>query len=124
MEIKTYRQLEVWKQAVELVVLCYNFTKNFPSSEIYGITNQIRRSAISIPSNIAEGQSKWSTKEFLRHLSMSNGSLSELETQLIISNRLNYIEESELNRILSLTEEIGKMIHGLRKSLTKKLKTL
>lgn len=124
MGIKTYRQLEVWQKSIELVVLCYNFTKNFPTNEIYGITNQIRRSAISIPSNIAEGQSKWSTKEFLRHLSMSNGSLSELETQLIISDKLNYIKKSELNQILSLTEEIGKMINGLKKSLTKKLKQL
>ena len=106
---------------MNLVEICYKITNEFPKEELYSLTNQIRRAAVSVPSNIAEGQSRWSTKEFLRFLSIAKGSLSELETQLILAQRLNYISEEKLNEILELTDEIGKMISGLRKSLIKKI---
>jgi len=121
MKIQSYRELDVWKKSMNLVEICYKITREFPKEELYSLTNQIRRASISIPSNIAEGQSRWSTKEFLRFLSIARGSLSELETQLILAQRLKYISEDNLNEILKLTDEIGKMISGLRKSLQNKL---
>ena len=122
MKIKHYQQLDVWKKSIDLIVKCYSETQKFPSNEIYGLTSQIRRAAISIAANIAEGQSRWSTKDFLRHLSISHGSLSELETHFIIAQRLEYIDESILEELLSQTAEIGRMINGLKSSLSKKLK--
>ena len=121
MKIQSYRELDVWQKSMNLVEICYKITNEFPKEELYSLTNQIRRAAVSVPSNIAEGQSRWSTKEFLRFLSIAKGSLSELETQLILAQRLNYISEEKLNEILELTDEIGKMISGLRKSLIKKI---
>lgn len=121
MKIQSYKELEVWQKAMNLVEICYQITSEFPKEELYSLTNQIRRAAISIPSNIAEGQSRWSTKEFLRFLSIAKGSLSELETQLILAQRLKYLSEDKLNKIIELTNEIGKMVSGLRKSLIKKL---
>lgn len=121
MKIQSYKELEVWQKAMKLVEIWYQITSEFPKEELYSLTSQIRRAAISIPSNIAEGQSRWSTKEFLRFLSIAKGSLSELETQLILAQRLNYLSEDKLNKIIELTNEIGKMVSGLRKSLIKKL---
>jgi len=121
MKIQSYRELDVWKKSMDLVEICYKITCEFPKEELYSLTNQIRRAAVSIPSNIAEGQSRWSTKEFLRFLSIAKGSLSELETQLILTHRLKYISKDNLKEIIELTDEIGKMISGLRKSLLKKL---
>ena len=121
MKIQSYRELEVWQKAMNLVEACYKITSGFPKEELYSLTNQLRRASVSIPSNIAEGQSRWSTKEFLRFLSIAKGSLSELETQLILAQRLNYLSEAVLNEIIELTNEIGKMISGLRKSLMNKI---
>ena len=81
MPVKTYEELEVWQKAMELVALIYRLTKGFPREEVYGLTSQLRRAAVSVPSNIAEGQGRRSTKEFLNHLSMARGSLLEVETQ-------------------------------------------
>ena len=103
MNIQSYKELEVWKKSMDLVEICYKITNDFPKEELYGLTNQIRRAAVSIPSNIAEGQSRWSTKEFLRFLSIAKGSLSELETQLIVAQRLNYISEDILNKVIEST---------------------
>jgi four helix bundle protein len=120
-KIQSYRELEAWQKSINVVELCYILTKDFPKEELYSLTNQIRSAAISIPSNIAEGQSRWSTREFLRFLSIAKGSLSELETQLILAQRIEYLSEDNLSKTLDLTNEIGKMISGLRKkSLIKK----
>ena len=119
--IRTFRELEIWQLGIDLITHVYKTIRTFPKEEVYGLTLQMKRSAISIPSNIAEGQSRWSTKEFLKFLSIAKGSLSELETQLILAQRLNYLSEDNLNKIIELTNEIGKMISGLRKSLLKKL---
>ena len=115
--MKTHKDLNVWKKAVELVTVIYKETNGFPTSEIYGLTNQIRRSAVSIPSNIAEGAGRTSKKEFSRFLSISIGSASELETQLIISRNLGFIEDLTYENIIKELEDIRKMTSGLIKSL-------
>jgi four helix bundle protein len=119
--IKSYRDLGVWKKAMDLVVLCYQMTRKFPRSEIYGLTNQLQRAAVSIPSNIAEGHQRRHTKEFLQHLSIAYASLAELETDIEIARRLDYIPEDQTNNVLAQAAEIGRMINGLRKSVEKSL---
>jgi four helix bundle protein len=111
-----HKELDVWKESIELTKKIYNITKNFPKEELYGLTNQIRRASVSIPSNIAEGSARSSDKEFIQFLYISLGSLSELETQLIISKEIGYNEhifEEEL-------EKIKKMTLGLIKYLKNK----
>ena len=91
-EIKNHKDLEVWKKSMDLVSNIYKITESFPNKELYGLTNQIRRAAVSIPSNIAEGAARNSKKEFIQFLYIALGSLSELETQIIIANRLEYLK--------------------------------
>ncbi len=114
---KTHKDLEVWKQSISFVTDIYKITGNFPKEEIYGITSQIRRAAVSIPSNIAEGAGRNHDKEYLQFLSIALGSTSELETQIIISNNINYINTEQMNTILDKLNNIRKMIVGLKKSL-------
>ena len=111
-----YRDLEVWRRAIELAKNIYALTESFPKSEIYGLTSQIRRAAVSIPSNIAEGQTRNSPKEFRQFLSISLGSVAELETQLIIAKAIGYIEEA-INELLQSTDSITRMTKNLIKSL-------
>ena len=120
MSFKSYRDLEVWQKAMDLVVVCYQITKNFPKSEIYGLTSQLQRAAISVPANIAEGRERQYTKEFLKHLSIAYGSLAELETCIQIAERLNYLDLKQMKEVLDKTAEIGRMLNGLRKSIEKK----
>jgi four helix bundle protein len=117
MSIQSYRDLVVWQKAMDLVVESYRATKTFPSEERFGLTNQIRRSAVSIPSNIAEGQGRAHTKEFLNHLSIAKGSLCELETQLEISFRVGFMPKSEQTPLMGLSDEIGRMLTVLRQKL-------
>jgi four helix bundle protein len=117
--IKSYRDLEVWKESMNLVVECYRLTKKFPKNEIYGLSSQLQRAAVSIPANIAEGRQRQHKKEFIQHLSIAYGSLAELETHFQIAARLEYIDENRLSDMLNKTSKIGKMINGLRKSLGK-----
>lgn len=123
MSINSYRDLLVWQKAMDLVVGCYRLTEGFPKSETYGLSSQLRRAAVSVPANIAEGQGRESIKEYLHHLSIANGSLMELETHLLIAGRLRYAEDRELTPLLAQTSEVGKMLTGLIKSLKAKLKT-
>jgi len=120
LDLKSYRDLEVWNKAIDLVVECYQITKEFPRSEVYGLTSQLRRAAVSIPANIAEGRERQHTKEFLQHLSIAYGSLAELETHLQIAQRLNYLDIAHVDQVLEKTAEIGRMINGLRRSLQNK----
>ena len=120
MAVQSYRQLIAWQKAKTLVTYNYELTKNFPKEEIYGLTNQIRRAAVSIPSNIAEGQGRSSTKEFLHHLSIAYGSLMEVETQILIAASINYLKSEESNLILEKTAEAGRLINGLSRSLKRK----
>jgi len=105
--------LVVWQKSINLVEIIYKLTSNFPKEELYSLTSQIRRSSISIPSNIAEGKGRNSVKEFINFLHIALGSLFELKTQLYISVRLKYITEYEFDKIQNLLVEIEKMINSL-----------
>lgn len=121
--MKTHKDLDVWKKSVSLVTSIYEVTKTFPKDEIYGITNQIRRSAVSIPSNIAEGSARKGEKEFIQFLYISLGSLAELETQLIIANNLKYVNLNDYELMTGRLEEIRKMLIGLIKFVKNKIKS-
>ena len=117
MAIKSYRDLLVWQRAMSLAEESFRLTEHFPRREIYGLTAQLRRSAISIPANIAEGNGRRSTREYLHFLSVALGSTLELETQMLLAVRLNYVQESDAARSFEMTAELGRMMHGLRNSL-------
>ena len=113
--MKTHKDLDVWRKSVSLVTSIYEVTKTFPNDGIYGLTNQTRRSSVSIPSNIAEGSARQGDKEFAHFLYISLGSLSELETQLIIANNLNYLSLKDYDSVITSLEEIRRMLLGLIK---------
>ncbi len=115
--IQSYRDLKVWQKSMDLVVECYRQTDQFPKSELYGLTSQIRRAAVSIPSNIAEGKGRRSTGSYLHSLNISYGSLLEVETQIEIAARLNYLTDATRNSLHARTAEVGKMINGLINAL-------
>ncbi len=118
MEIgRSYRDLIAWKKAMDLVTEIYRLSQSFPKEELFGLTSQIRRAAVSIPSNIAEGQGKLSRKEFRYFLGNARRSLSELETQIMIARNLEFIGEMEIKNILEQSGELGKIINGLLTSL-------
>lgn len=115
--VRSYKELRVWQGAMDLVEEVYRLTATFPREESYGLTSQLRRAAVSIPSNVAEGQSRASTKEFLNHLSMAQASLAEVETQLEISVRLNYLAVEQVAAAVSSIQKLGKQLHALRNAL-------
>lgn len=115
--IRSYRDLHVWQRAVELVEEIYRISVLFPDQEKYGLTSQIRRAAVSVPSNIAEGYGRRRTGHYIHHLDIANGSLKEVETQLIIAGRLNFIDKEQAKQGWSLLQETGKMLTGLTRSL-------
>ena len=106
---------------MDLVIAIYQATRTLPREEMFGLTSQMRRAAVSIPSNIAEGQGRHTTKEFLNHLSMAYGSLNELETQLLIAKRLELLDEDQANRILVQMAEVGRLLNALSNALQSKL---
>ncbi len=112
-----YKELKLWQKSIELVSEVYKLVSKFPSSERFNLINQIQRSAISIPSNIAEGAGRNSKKEFVQFLSKAHASTYELETQLIISKNLKYLLDSELDDILVNLYELQKMSYGLQRKL-------
>ncbi|MGE5110887.1 MAG: four helix bundle protein [Acidobacteriaceae bacterium] len=114
-----YRNLLVWRKAMLLTETVYRATETFPRSELYGLTSQLRRAAVSIPSNIAEGQGRGYDGQFVQFLRNARGSLLELETQVILSTRLGYLEPPLEGEILAFTREIGKLLNGLSKSIAK-----
>ncbi|ERI64557.1 TIGR02436 family protein [Capnocytophaga sp. oral taxon 863 str. F0517] len=116
--IKDFKDLILWQRAMDLVVEVYNLVKRIPKEELFALSDQIRRAVISIPSNIAEGQGRNSSKEFIHFLSIAKGSKAELETQLLLCVRINYLTESEIEKAMSLIEEVGKMLNSLQKKLT------
>lgn len=115
--MNNYKELKIWQKSVDLAVRIYEVTKDFPREELYGLTSQIRRSAVSIPSNIAEGAGRNTKKDFNNFLGISNGSSCELETQLIISQRVNFMEQAILESIQHDIKEIQKMNWSLKRSL-------
>ncbi len=118
MTAKNYRDLIVWQKAMELVEQIYKETKPFPREEIYGLKMQLRRAAVSIPSNIAEGQGRRSKGEFLHHLSIAHGSVRETETQVLISDRLGYLGKDATCRLMDRTSEVGRLITGLSNTIS------
>jgi four helix bundle protein len=123
MTVQHYRQLQVWQLAMDLAEKCYQVTRGFPTEERFGLTSQIRRSASSIPANIAEGQGREHTKEMLNHLSMARGSLMELETHLMLSERVELFHQAELKEMLALTDRVSRMVSGLRRALETRLES-
>ncbi len=117
MSIMTHKDLDAWKISVELVTEIYQLTGNYPKDEIFGLTNQMRRASISIPSNIAEGAARNSKKEFIQFLYIALGSQQELDTQLLISRNLNFITEDSYNQITDKVQTVGKLLNGLIKYL-------
>nr|WP_114985678.1 four helix bundle protein [Cyclonatronum proteinivorum] len=118
--LKSYRELTVWKKSIDLSIQIYRLTSSFPTEEKFGIISQMRRAATSIPANIAEGQARRTTGEFLQSLGIARGSLAELEIFLIISERLQLATATDCNSLLRDCEEISKMLNGLMKALTKR----
>jgi four helix bundle protein len=114
---RNYRDLDVWKEAMDFVVECYRMTGTFPKSEVYGLTSQFQRAAVSIPANIAEGQSRQHNKEFLQHLAIAYGSLAEVETHIQIACRLRYVGGEKEKQMLERAARIGRMLNGLRRSV-------
>ena len=121
--IRGYRDLIVWQDSMDLVVTVYRITATFPKEERYSLVNQLRRAAVSVPSNIAEGHGRSRTGDYLHHLSVAVGSLSEVETQVQISRRLEYIAEDDQSRLLDSCNAIAKMLGGLIRSLRKRLES-
>lgn len=118
MGVRNYADLIAWQKAMDLVEAVYNVSAVFPREELYGLTTQIRRAAVSIPSNIAEGQGRWTTGEFMQFLGVANGSLREVETQLHVAVRLKFVTQSDTDAAFALAAEVGRLIYGLRNSLT------
>lgn len=121
MEDGNYKNLIVWQKSILLVKQIYQLTQKFPSDEKFGLVSQMRRAVVSIPSNIAEGQARRTTGDYVRFVSISEGSLAELETQLIIAIELNFCTKEETDILFSLMLEIRKMLNALRRSLLNKL---
>ena len=115
--IRSYRDLDVWKEAMTLAEICYKRTSGFPSRETYGLVSQIRRAVVSIASNIAEGHSRRTLQAYLNHLSIALGSQAEVETQIELSRRLTYLNDSEAREVLGPAERVGPRLHALMRSL-------
>lgn len=115
-----FKDLIVWQKSMRLVKEVYRVVKLLPKEELYSLSDQTRRSAISIPSNIAEGQARNSMKEFIQFLAIAKGSKAELETQLLLCVEINYLTNSDIDKAINLIQEIGKMIYALQKSLKTK----
>ncbi|MGB7202858.1 MAG: four helix bundle protein [Pyrinomonadaceae bacterium] len=118
--MRPHENLEVWQKAVDFVVMIYEKTKHFPTDERFGLTSQIRRASVSIPANIAEGAARQSDKELMHFLAIAQGSCSEVETELLISNRLGFLSEAEYTELKSQADSIGRMLVGLSKHLKNK----
>jgi four helix bundle protein len=113
----SFRDIKAWHKAIELVVEIYSSTRSFPREEVYGLANQLRRAAVSVPSNIAEGKGRCTDKEFLLFLHHARGSVFEVETQLAIGGRLGYLTQADEQRIRTQAGEIARMLNGLIKAI-------
>jgi four helix bundle protein len=120
MAVQHVRELIAWQKGIDLVSHVYEATRNWPREELYGLVSQIRRAAVSVPSNVAEGQGRFTTNEFVHFLGMAHGSLMEVFTQVTVAQRLNYLQESQAAALVSAIEEEARIINGLVKALRKK----
>ncbi|MGK7874325.1 MAG: four helix bundle protein [Xenococcaceae cyanobacterium] len=116
-EIQSYRDLKIWQKGMDIADNCYYLTKRFPKEELYGMSQQIRRASASIPANIAEGHGRRSTAEYIRFLNIAQGSINELETHLILSQRVGLCNTADIDPIIQLTQAVGKMIIALIRKL-------
>jgi len=117
---KPHKKLDVWKESINLVILVYELTRQFPKNEIFGLISQLRRAVISIPGNIAEGAARQTRREFVQFLYIARGSLSEVDTYIEIARRLGYIEKGSLAMVEQKMIDVDKIITGLIRSLKKK----
>jgi four helix bundle protein len=122
-KVKSFRELEVWQLAMQLVVDCYNLTEGFPRNELYGLTAQVRRATVSVPSNIAEGHNRHTRRAFLNHVNLALGSLAELETQLEIGVRVRYLTRQQVCEVSEKAARVGQMLRRLQQSLEADLQT-
>jgi four helix bundle protein len=118
---QSFRELKVWKKAVDLALLVYELTSEFPKREMYGLSSQMQREAVSIPSNIAEGSARGTRRDFRQFVKLAEGSNCELQTQLLIARRLQYVSEQKCDVLDALSVEIGKMLTALSKYLTREI---
>lgn len=117
MGVKSYQELIVWQKSMAVAKMIYSLVKKLPKEELFALSDQMRRAAVSIPSNIAEGQARNSTKEFLQFLAIARGSKAELETQLLLCVQVNYLAPSDISEVMVQLQEVGKMLHALTKTL-------
>lgn len=117
MSVRSYRDLVAWQKAMDLATAVYRATESFPTREQFGLTNQMRRAAVSIPSNIAEGQGRRTTNDYIHFLHIARGSLQELETQCLLSQRLNFVSETDAANVMSCCDEVSRLVSGLINSL-------
>lgn len=117
MQIRSFRDLRVWQGGIEIVQAIYAITGSFPRHELYGLSSQIQRAAVSIPSNIAEGHARESTKEYLQHISIAQASVAEVETQLEIAKSLGYISNDHCDALSNQLSQLGKQLYALRNAL-------
>lgn len=115
--MQNFKDLKIWQKSSELAIFVYEITKKFPTDERFGLTNQMRRSGVSVPSNIAEGHMRTTNKDFRQFIAMARGSCAELETQSLIAFKLNYIEQSAYSELLSQIEEVSKMLSSFYSKL-------
>lgn len=121
MQVNSYQDLNVWKEGMRLTLSIYKLTSNFPDHERFGLTSQMRRCAVSVPSYIAEGHARLSTREYVRHVSIALGSLAELETQLHLAKALSYAESSVFTDLFVKSSQLGKQLRSLVKSLRSRI---
>ena len=120
MTVRTYRDLEAWQRAMSMVEQCYGVTKNFPREERFGLTGQLRRAAVSVPSNVAEGSSRLTTGAFINHVSIALGSLAEVETYVDIALRLGYLPGTSAKALDEVSGSVGRLLNGLLRALRSK----
>ncbi|NGZ59751.1 MAG: four helix bundle protein [Nitrospira sp. LK265] len=118
--LKSYQDLEVWKKSIDLAEMVYRISTQFPTEEKFGLTGQIRRAAVSVPANIAEGAARKGTREFLQFLSVASGSLAETETFLILAERLHMLTPEQTHPVQQQAADVGRMLNGLKRSLPSK----
>jgi four helix bundle protein len=120
MAVRNYPELIVWQKAIDLVECIYRYTSAFPREELYGLTSQMWRAVVSIPSNIAEGQGRRTRRDFLHFPSIAHGSLREVETHIIIAQRLKYLDDAKTQTAMDLAGEVGRLLNGLSNALETK----
>ena len=118
---KSYQDLEVWRKSIELAEMVYHVSAQFPPEERFGITGQLRRSVVSVAANIAEGSERHGNREFLNFLGIASGSLAEMETFLILTQRLGMAREEQVKPIMAQAAEVGRMLNGLKRSLRSRI---